>query len=257
MEYLLKLFFRLRLLATLFLVSVFLVRCQGNNAQLTMDGTSKTNVEEVLPDTPAGNLVRQHLRLSMGNGEDAEVKYQQSLTDLRAEPEAVSILSAAYKKVPEENYLYRNMLVEALKQLHSGEALASLNSIASERIPEDRNPENEEMDTRIDETVIRLTAVEGISLLATDSLVDADKALRLLIGNKNLSIRQMAVRGYLQSAIGDNEEKIQELYNLIPKEEHWYITNEATNIKEVAHPDMPENFEIKTRETDTSPKIKE
>lgn len=257
MKYLLKLFFKLRLLATLSLVSVFLVGCGDNNAQLTLDETSTTNVEEVLPNTPAGNLVREHLRLSMGHGEEAEAVYQKSLAKLRVEPEAESILSTAYKKVPEENYLYRNMLVEALKQLHSIEALSALDRIATERIPEDRNPENEEIDTRIDETVIRLTAVEGISFLAADSIVGAESALRQLISNKDLSIRQMAVRGYLQSAIGNKEEKKKELYNLLPKEEHWYITSESTNIKEVAHPDMPEKFEIKTKDTNTSPKIKE
>ena len=71
---------------------------------------------------------------------------------------------------------------------------------------------------------IRITAVEGIALLAADSLAEGERSLRQLIGHEYLTVRQMATRGYLQSPFGNREEKIQELRQRLPQTEHWYIT---------------------------------
>ncbi|NNM23649.1 MAG: hypothetical protein HKO54_08840 [Flavobacteriaceae bacterium] len=231
--------------------------CEDKGAELVLDETTTTNVEAVWPNTSTGRLVRDHLRLAMGHGMDAEEKYQQSLSRLQTDSLAGSVLYEGYSKVTAENYFYRTMIVEALKGLQSGASLNYLNDIASERIPADRYPENAEIDTRIDEIVIRITAVEGITRLANDSLVDANAALVRLMDNKDLTVRQMAARGYIMSPIGNKEEKIQELMERLPKAEHWYLTGTDTDIKKVKHPDMPEEFEIIEKETKDAPKIKQ
>jgi hypothetical protein len=248
---------RLLMLIGLCFIIFYQSSCKDSSSTLTFDDSSTVNIEIVFPNTPTGNMIREHLRISMGSGMDAESKYQKSLITLRAEPKAAQVLFDGYKKVAPENYFYRNMIVEALKEIRSVGSLEYLNEIAIEKIPADQEPENAEIDTRLDEIMIRITAVEGITLLAADSLVDAERILSQLISHDNLTVRQMAVRGYLQTQFGSKTEKMQELRNRLPEEEHWYITSDVTNIKKVVHPEMPEKFDLKTKETKDSPKIKE
>ena len=256
MANLLKMALKLLLLANL----PYIVGCQSNGEKsptLVYDKSSTVKIDTVFPNTSSGNLIREHLKVSMGHGEDAETRYQQSLTALRAEPEAAKILYDGYKKVEPSNYLYRTLIVEALKQLRSSKSLSYLTDIAQEKIPANRHPENAEINTREDEVVIRITAVEGITLLATDKLIEADKSLLQLIGSEDLTVRQMATRGYLQSPSDNIREKMQSLRERLPKEEHWYITTDTTDIKKVAHPDMPAKFDIETKKSNNRPKIKE
>ena len=231
--------------------------CQSQPAALTLDKSSTVKIDSVFPNTRVGNLVREHLRTSMGYGEGAEAIYQQSLTNLRNEPEAAQILHDGYKKVAPENYFYRTLIVETLKQLRSSQSLTYLADIAQEKIPANRSPENVEHNTRQDEVVIRITAVEGITLLAVDSSAEAERVLTQLLGSEDLSVRQMAARGYLQSRLGNVQEKMQYLRQRLPKEEHWYITTEATDIKKVAHPAMPAKFDLPSNPSNNAPKIKE
>ena len=255
MNHSLKLKNALRIGLLLIAISFFAISCEKIGAELVLDETSIINVEDLLPKTNTGYLVKQHLRLAMGSGADAEANYQQSLQRLRANPEAGRVLYDTYKKVPAQHYMFRTMLVEALKQLRSSSSMAYLNEIASGRIPEDTVPQNAEIDTRIDEVVIRIAAVEGLSLLASDSLVDANDALMGLTNHQDLTVRQMAARGYIKSAVGNTAEKIEVLRSKLPQGEHWYLTLEDTKIKSVAHPEMPEKFEIIEREVKNSPKV--
>ena len=255
MNHSLKLKKALRIGLLLMAISFCAIGCADKGAELVLDGTSTINVEDLLPNTNTGNLVKQHLRLAMGNGADAEANYQQSLQRLKANPEAGRVLYDTYKKVPAQHYMFRTMLVEALKQLRSSASMAYLDEIASDRIPEDSAPKNAEIDTRIDEVIIRITAVEGLAILASDSLVNANDALMGLTNHQDLTVRQMAARGYLKSAVGSATEKIEVLRSKLPREEHWYLTLEDTKIKSVAHPEMPEKFEIIEKEVKNSPKV--
>ncbi|MCM3901387.1 MAG: hypothetical protein ND866_06755 [Pyrinomonadaceae bacterium] len=192
----------------------------------------------------------------MEHGEDAEAKYQESLTKLRAEPGAADALYETYRKIPAENFMLRTMLTEALKELRSPGALTHLNNIAREKIPADRNPENAEIDTRTDEVVIRITAVQGIAILAANRSAEAENMLLELTGNEDLTVRQMAARGYLRSPLGNVEEKLQVLRRKLPQTEHWYLTTDTTNIKQVQHPEMPKEFKLKTDNASDAPQVK-
>jgi hypothetical protein len=228
----------------------------ATSSSLEFNNSSNAKIDTVFPNTPIGNLVRQHIATSMGHGEDAEARYQQSLSTLRAESEAPLTLYNAYKKLAPENYFYRNLIVEALKEVRSNNALEFLREIANEKIPEDRAPENAELDTRQDEIMIRITAVEGIAFLAAARNEQAERTLNELISHEDLTVRQMATRGYLQSPFGIQAEKMQELRQRIPAEEHWYITAESTDIKKAVHPEMPLKFDLKEHKTNQAPKIK-
>lgn len=232
------------------------IACQPGTSVLSMDSSSQSQVEKFYPTTPAGERVKEHVRASMEHGEDAEAKYQESLTRLRAEPGAADALYETYRKIPAENYMLRTMLTEGLKELRSPGALPHLNNIAREIIPPDRQPENTEIDTRTDEVVIRVTAVEGISILAANRSTEAENILLELIGHEDLTIRQMAARGYLSSPLGDAEEKLQALQRKLPQAEHWYLTTQTIDIRQVEHPQMPQDFKLETKSPTDAPQLK-
>lgn len=230
--------------------------CQRGKSVLSGDSASQSQIDKLYPSTPAGQRVKEHINASMGYGEDAEAKYQESLTKLRAEPGAADALYETYRKVPAENYLLRTMLTEGLKELRSPSALAHLGDIARDKIPADQRPEDTEVDTRRDEVVIRITAVEGISILAANKSEAADKLLLELTSHDDLTVRQMAARGYLNSGVGNSQEKLQVLMRKLPESEHWYLTTKTTDIKQVQHPEMPKEFKLESKSPTDAPKVK-
>jgi hypothetical protein len=138
------------------------------------------------------------------------------------------------------------------------EAFPYLAKIANATLPPDRMPENAEVNTRESEVVIRITAVEGLSALAQQESREADDMLLRLVKNDDLTVRQMAARGYLSSPIGNPEERLKQLMEMVPKEEHWYLTLQPTNIREVQHPEVLPDFNLKEfmdRKSADAPKI--
>jgi len=244
------------LLIGLFTLVAWQPGCQDSSSVLSVDKSSQSQLEKLYPNTPAGERVKAHMHASMGNGEDAEARYQESLTKLRSEPGAAGALYETYRKVPAENYMLRTMLTEGLKELRSPGALAYLHNVAREKIPADLHPKNAEIDTRTDEVVIRITAVEGIAMLAADRSINAATILMELTGHEDLTVRQMAVRGYLNSPLGNVEENMQVLRRRLPQKEHWYITAKTTDIKQVQHPKMPADFKLESKNRSTPPQIK-
>jgi hypothetical protein len=230
--------------------------CGPRKSKLGGDSTSQSQIETLYPNTPAGQRAKEHMQASMAYGEDAESKYQESLGKLRAEPGAADALYETYQKIPAENYLLRTMLIEGLKELRSPGALAHLKEIAGAKIPPNQHPKDTEVDTRADEVVIRITAVEGISILAANQSEEADKILLELTGHEDLTVRQMAARGFLGSSSGNSEEKMQMLRRKLPEAEHWYLTTKTTDIKTVQHPEMPKEFNLETKRPADAPQVK-
>lgn len=225
-------------------VLVVATGCAEPDYRLTYEEPTPGMEESVFPDTPTGSQVEQHLDTMAGVGEDAEERYQASLTELRANPEAASVLASVYAKVPEDHYFRRTLLVEALKELRSPEAFPHLRDIATSQIPADRMPDNSEVNTREAEIVIRITAVQGLSNLAQESVAEADELLLELVGHEELTVRKMAARGYLASPLGEYEDRLARLRKIVPQEEHWYLTTEATDPREVHHPEVLPDFDV-------------
>ncbi|RZS99468.1 HEAT repeat domain-containing protein [Aquimarina brevivitae] len=226
------------------------------SSELSFDESSVLSLDGFFASVPNGKLIQEHLQLAVGSGKDAEERYLWSLHRLRDQKNLAESIAMLYQKIPDQNYLYRTMLIETLKELRTEEALEFLYEIASLNIPRDTAPENPEIDTRLDEIIIRITAVEGLGILAKNKNEVAEKMLFRLTTHEDLTVRQMATRNYLQSPLGNVEEKMEMLYERLPKNEHWYITTKATDIRKVEHPDMPEEFEIKLNETKETPKIR-
>lgn len=218
--------------------------CAGPEYTLEYSGPSPGAGDVVYPKTPAGRQIKQHLTAMAAVGVDAEANYQQSLASLRANPEVTPVLADVYSAIPEEDYFRRTLIVETLKEMRSLKVLPYLSRIATAPIPEDRLPENTEVNTREAEIVIRITAIQGLSILAANSSAEANDLLLELVGHDELTVRQMAARGFLGSSIGDEREKLKVLYERVPKQEHWYLTTKPTEIRKVQHPDVLPEFDL-------------
>lgn len=234
--------------------------CSESENRLEYTGPSPGSGDTIYPKTAAGQQIKQHLTAMAGVGEDAEANYQKSLAAMRANPDMTAVLAKVYAAIPEEDYFRRTLVVEALKEMRSVDGLPYLAQIANSRIPEDRLPENTEINTRESEIVIRITAVQGLSILAVQKSREADGLLLKLVSHDDLTVRQMAVRGYLGSSVGNAKDKLKQLYEMVPKEEHWYLTTKLTDIREVHHPEVLPDFDLDDfmkRQSDNAPRMEQ
>lgn len=234
--------------------------CTGTEHTLIYTGPTTGSGDKIFPDTPVGRQIKRHLTAMAGVGEGSEANYQKSLATMRADPDVTPILAEVYAAIPEEDYFRRTLVVEALKEMRSVDALPFLTRIASAPIPADRQPGNAEVNTRENEIVIRITAVGGISILAALDSREANDVLLGLISYDDLTVRQMAARGYLGSSIGSTDEKLKELREMVPQEEHWYLTTKLTNIRDVPHPDVLPEFNLEAfmkRQSEDGPRARE
>jgi hypothetical protein len=201
--------------------------------------------EEAFPSTPTGAQVRAHLAASVGTGENAEGAYQDTLAALRSNPEAATAIAETYRRTPEELYLQRQLLVQTLKDLRIAEALNALDEIAAQPIPAERFPaENAEYSSREEELIIRAAALEGILALGAVDEAAGQRVARYL-DHEELTMRQLAVRGWLAAVDGDaRAARAAELRARLPVTEHWLITAEPTDIRTVPHPDLPDRFDL-------------
>lgn len=237
--------------------SLLVSGCSKPEYTLEYSGPSPGSGDAIYPKTPTGQQIKQHLTAMAGVGEDAEANYQKSLAAMRANPDVTPALAKVYAAIPEEDYFRRTLVVEALKEMRAVDALPSLARIANAPIPEDRLPENTEVNTRENEIVIRITAVQGLSVLAVQESHEANDLLLKLVGHDDLTVRQMAARGYLGSSVGSADEKLKQLFEMVPKEEHWYLTTKLTEIREVQHPEVLPDFDLEAfmkRQSDSAPR---
>jgi hypothetical protein len=89
---------------------------------------------------------------------------------------------------------------------------------------------------------------------------EANDLLLKLVSHDDLTVRQMAARGYIRSSVGSADEKLKQLYGMVPKEEHWYLTTKLTDIREVQHPEVLPEFdldEFMKRQSDNAPKMEQ
>jgi hypothetical protein len=216
-------------------------------------GPAKT-APSVFPSGPLGDLLRNHMKVMNGVGtdpeqeyQDAEKAYQASLRELREKaPEVIQLLTGAYNRTEESNYFRRWALVETMRELQSETAVRTLAKIATSAIPQERFSTDPERSSVDEEIRIRVTALEGLGLLARTNK-KAEQTLLSLIENPHLGIQRAAIRGYLAAAPNRDEQKrrSENLKAKLPQDRHPLSTLETTDIKRVPHPDLPDKFDIK------------
>ena len=243
------------LLTTLVICTLFSCKDDGSKDRLETPGNSIYTLP-VFPNTSQGQQLKRHILLMSAYGDDAETNYQSSLAVLRRDSAISTTIYSTYLKVKDDQYLLRTLLVETLKEIQSPRNLVTLSEIANSQIPPEKS-KNPEQSTRVNEIIIRSTAVEGISALAQKQDSAARRTLLALSDNPELTLRQMAIRGYLAS-LSQREQRaeIDRLKKKMPQDQHWMITPDTTDIRKVPHPKMPDSFELKTRTPKNTPKIK-
>lgn len=202
-------------------------------------GDRQVQEEKDFPDTQVGRLLRDHVGAAVNTGRDAEARYQASLTLLRGQSEAVSaMITATYSKIDEARYFRRWLLVETLRELHSDRTLATLKTIAESPIPEEMWSDDEAF-SQDREISIRTTAIAGIADLASRGNEEADRLLTNFFGHENPAVRRVAIIGYANAGT-DYEARTSFLKRVLPVEDQRFITLKATDIRTVAHPDIPD-----------------
>jgi hypothetical protein len=240
--------------------SLLISGCSDPEYTLEYTGPSPGSGDAIYPKTPTGQQIKKHLTAMAGVGEDAEANYQKSLAVMRLNPEVLSVLAEVYEAIVEEDYFRRTLVVETLKEMHSVDALSYLARIANTPIPEDRMPKNTEVNTREDEIVIRITAVQGLSVLAAQDSSEANNLLLKLVSHDDLTVRQMSARGYLGSSVGSLDEKLKQLHEIVPEDEHWYLTTKLTEIRKVQHPEVLPDFDLEAfmkQQSNKAPRVEE
>jgi hypothetical protein len=160
------------------------------------------------PDTPAGKAIAAHIPKVTAVGADAEANYQASLAALRQLPDAVAILAEVYAATDKGLYPSRWVLVQTLSDLRAETAVGPLIRIAKEPVPPPRGKGGSEegLDPYEEESLLRMTAIQGLGHLAgTDDT--AANTLGELTRHEIISIREEAARSLADAIRGVRDEQ--------------------------------------------------
>lgn len=227
-------------------ILIALSACTPPPDELGSDLGETRQGEDAFPNTITGKAVRMHIDTIVAVGEGAEADYQRSLAELRQMPGAADVAFVAYQATDETLYLQRQLLLATLADLEVPDALAHLDSIVAQLIPPERfTAEDAEYSTYVEELMIRSLAMEGIARQARPGN-EADELIEKYIAHPELTLRQIAIRGYLSVATSgfERDRRTERVRKILPREEHWLLTAEQTDPRTVLHPEMPERFDL-------------
>jgi hypothetical protein len=185
------------------------------------------------PNTPQAQ-VSAALAAMSASGPGAEAGYQASLSALAEDaPAVVQALSDRYANAPEDEYVDRWAMVNLLADVRQPQALTALEAIVSTPIPPEHNPGMVIHSTVSEEVIIRTTAIEGITRLASQGADGALEALRNQMANKTFSIRRAAIQGYLEAAGDDARDQLR---SELPESDHFILDLRREDVRNVPQP---------------------
>lgn len=149
-----------------------------------------------------GSIIETALEAIAGGGEDAEVRYQRALTELRHQPEPVSQeLAATYRSLNEDQYMQRWGMVQLLTDLRTAGSVPALEDVLQQPIPGEQAVDPAHgFSTLGEELMIRTAAVEALARLVSDGDRSAGEVLLKHIQHDAPSIRRAVVRAILGTA---------------------------------------------------------
>lgn len=201
-------------------------------------------------DSEYAPLVVAALAQMSGAEPDAEARYQATLQALSVEPQAAAdTIAAIYRATPEDQYVERWSQVHLMSDLEITESLAMFEELLSTPIPPEKAPGMVTYSTVGEETMIRMTAVEGIGRLAARDDRKALAALREHTRHESFSVRRAAIQAYID-VVG--EEGREELRYELPEEDQFILDVRRASIQEVPQP----RVERETRGLDQPPPAK-
>jgi len=162
-------------------------------------------------------------------------------------PEVTRGLIESYGKTAPDRYFRRWALLETLREVSDKGALSFVARLSSSPIPPERIKGDPERSSADEEVRIRIKAVEVLAAVASQGVQEADEALLRLVRHADRGIRRTAIRGYLAAGRSSEEQarRGEVLRKRLPKTDYGLITLDATDVKQVPHPAMPEKFDIK------------
>jgi hypothetical protein len=176
-------------------------------------------------------LLRAFLSVMHTSGENAEADYAQALEFLRREPESTMIaIAGAYLTSPERAYPRRHSLVQAAVALEHEAALPFLADVVRSPIPPEGMPDAHASSTVAEETIIRMSAVDGISAIARTGARQAVEMLISFLSIPSFSIRRAAVMGVLAAPGGARHRR--RMQGLIPADQHFIFNMKKVHVRD-------------------------
>lgn len=186
-----------------------------------------------------------------GVGEAAERSYQDWLNRVcRHSVEAVRLIAHELKVLPADQYLDRWSLVQLLAELRQPASLEVLDDILSTTIPEERSMSPHSFTTRGEEVMIRTTAVEALTRIASDGLEPARDLLLLHVRHENLSVRRACVQGYLAVTGDEGRARVAEA---LRREDGWLLDVKRIDVREA--PQAEGGRHLKPCDNDVFPQL--
>jgi len=175
--------------------------------------------------------LRNVLAAMYGAGMDAQEQHDKAVENLRREPREMMVaIIAAYGRCPAGDYPGRQALVYAAGVMRDAGALPFLASVALTEVPAEASSDPDSFSTVAEETIIRMSAVEGISDHASRGDKEAIKILLRCVESRAFSVRRAAVTGLL--ATEQRKRLRPRLEALIPKEQHFIFDLKQIHVKD-------------------------
>lgn len=227
--------------------------------ELTLREDQRAPAAQEDPSSPRARA-RTAINQMMGSGPDAELNYREALQALRRDSRgAVGAVRDMYRATPEDQYMDRWTQVYLLADLRNGAARPALDEILSTPIPREKAPGMITYSTVGEETMIRTTAIEGLTRLAAQDDREALEMLRKHMQHENSSIRNAAIQGYIEAA---GEGARDELRRVLPERDHFILDIRRVGVQEVPQPSVVERpseevDEVPPAEMPLPPRIEE
>jgi len=181
-----------------------------------------------------GALDRVLQRMS-ASGEEAESEYQTALGALREfGGEATAAIGLRLRLLPEDAYLERWFLVQALVDTRDPSATRLFDEILDTPIPPEKsNYVDHQFSTVGEEVVIRTTAIEGLSRLADRGEKPAVQSLERHARHEQRTVRHAALR-----ALGVHDDALAaRIIADLPKDERAALRAKAVDVRDIPQPE--------------------
>ena len=162
-------------------------------------------------------------------GKHANTNYHNSIKDLKEQADiATNELYNLYNNQKESDYLKRQQAVETIREIKSPISIPMLVTIARKPMPIELSADLHHGSTRLEEGIIRLTAIEGLGHFAKEGDTTSYDALLSIVNNEKspLPLKRQAVRELLHSTKNPKELNSlkQEMKQILPSKLHFIIT---------------------------------
>lgn len=203
--------------------------------QLTLQQASR-NVDSTQDSNSLNARIKKAMSQMSNSGVNAELDYQATLRELASEPQAtMAAIAEIHRATPEDQYIERWSQVHLLTDLRNENSLPIFDNILSTPIPPEKAPDMILHSTVGEEVMIRTTAIEGITRLATKGDRQALALLRKHIQHESFSVKRAAIQGYLEAA---GEGSRDELRKVLPEKDHFILDIKRAEVQDVLQPDI-------------------